>query len=149
MRPANASWEREVRRACSCAESTSARPRPLFGWHALSLRRACYEQRRADPIPCRARRPPYYGLRTSPAERQGGGMATGKLALVVGGGPAPGINGVISSVTIEAINHGLDVIGFRDGFKYLVQGNAEQIRPLRIADVSRLHLHGGSILGTS
>ena len=31
----------------------------------------------------------------------------GKLALVVGGGPAPGINGVISSVTIEAINQHL------------------------------------------
>jgi hypothetical protein len=28
----------------------------------------------------------------------------GKLALVVGGGPAPGINGVISSATIEAVN---------------------------------------------
>ena len=27
-----------------------------------------------------------------------------KLALVVGGGPAPGINGVISAVTIEALN---------------------------------------------
>lgn len=36
----------------------------------------------------------------------------GKLALVVGGGPAPGINGVISSVTIEACNHGMEVIGF-------------------------------------
>ena len=31
--------------------------------------------------------------------------------IVVGGGPAPGINGVISSVTIEAINQGLEVIG--------------------------------------
>jgi len=33
----------------------------------------------------------------------------GKLALVVGGGPAPGINGVISSVTIEAIEQGIVV----------------------------------------
>lgn len=73
----------------------------------------------------------------------------GKIALVVGGGPAPGINGVISSATIEAINHGMEVIGFRDGFKYLVQGNSEQIRKLTINDVSRLHSHGGSILGTS
>src|SRR5438132_12096928 len=73
----------------------------------------------------------------------------GKLALVVGGGPAPGINGVISSVTIEAINHNLDVVGFRDGFKYLVQGVTDQVRELTIAQVSRLHLHGGSILGTS
>src|SRR3954447_25550126 len=75
--------------------------------------------------------------------------AGGKLALVVGGGPAPGINGVISSVTIEAINHGLEVVGFRDGFKYLVQGSGEHIRKLTIPEVSRLHLHGGSVLGTS
>jgi 6-phosphofructokinase 1 len=73
----------------------------------------------------------------------------GTLALVVGGGPAPGINGVISAVTIEAINHGLDVIGVRDGFKWLVQGDAEHIRRLTINDVSRLQLTGGSILGTS
>src|SRR5437868_1505151 len=38
----------------------------------------------------------------------------GRLALLVGGGPAPGINGVISSVTIEAIELGYDVIGVRD-----------------------------------
>jgi 6-phosphofructokinase 1 len=77
-------------------------------------------------------------------------MATaGKLALIVGGGPAPGINGVISSVTIEAINHGFDVVGFRDGFKYLVQGLDSEVRPLNIEQVSRLHLKGGSILGTS
>ena len=42
----------------------------------------------------------------------------GKLALLVGGGPAPGINGVISSVTIEAIDyHDMEVIGILDGFK--------------------------------
>ena len=53
---------------------------------------------------------------------------SGRLALVVGGGPAPGINGVISAVTIEAINHGMEVIGFQDGFKWLVQGDAEPRR---------------------
>ena len=45
--------------------------------------------------------------------------SNGRLAVVVGGGPAPGINGVISAVTIEAINNDLEVIGFRDGFKWL------------------------------
>ena len=52
----------------------------------------------------------------------------GKLALLVGGGPAPGINGVISSVTIEAIEQGIEVIGFRDGFKWLVKGDADHVR---------------------
>jgi 6-phosphofructokinase 1 len=74
---------------------------------------------------------------------------TGKLALLVGGGPAPGINGVISAVTIEAVEQGLEVIGFRDGFKWLVKGDATNYRKLTIPDVKGLHLRGGSWLGTS
>jgi 6-phosphofructokinase 1 len=78
----------------------------------------------------------------------------GKLALLVGGGPAPGINGVISSVTIEACNHGMEVIGFYDGYKNAVLepdrfDPKKHLRPLTIKDVSRIHLNGGSILGTS
>lgn len=73
----------------------------------------------------------------------------GKLGIVVGGGPAPGINGVISSVTIEAINRGLDVIGIRDGFKHLAAGDFTQTRPLTIADVAPYYQRGGSLLGTS
>ncbi|MGH7221742.1 MAG: diphosphate--fructose-6-phosphate 1-phosphotransferase, partial [Gemmataceae bacterium] len=73
----------------------------------------------------------------------------GKLALLVGGGPAPGINGVISSVAIEAVEQGVEVIGFLDGFKWLVQGDAEHYRKLAIDDVKAIHLRGGSILGTS
>lgn len=73
----------------------------------------------------------------------------GKLAIVVGGGPAPGINGVISSVTIEAINHGLEVIGVRDGFKNLVAGDTTQIQPMTIPDVVPYYNRGGSMLGTS
>src|SRR4051794_39497162 len=73
----------------------------------------------------------------------------GKLALVVGGGPAPGINGVISAVTIEAINHGMEVYGARDGFKHLVEGNTDHISKLTIDAVKGYHLRGGSMLGTS
>jgi len=71
------------------------------------------------------------------------------LALVVGGGPAPGINGVISSATIEAINQGVDVVGIVGGFKTLFEGREGDIRRLTIDDVSRLHTQGGSILKTS
>src|SRR5689334_13533795 len=77
------------------------------------------------------------------------GTRIGKLALVVGGGPAPGINGVISAVTIEAINHGVEVLGVQDGFKWLVQGNLDRVRKLSINDVKAIHLRGGSVLGTS
>src|SRR4051794_38193147 len=65
---------------------------------------------------------------------------SGRLALVVGGGPAPGINGVISSVTIEAVEQGFEVIGFQDGFKWLVQGDSSHYRPLSIDDVKGIHL---------
>lgn len=74
---------------------------------------------------------------------------SGKLALLVGGGPAPGINGVISSATIEAIKQGYEVIGFRDGYKWLARGDSKHLVPLGIDDVSGIHLRGGSILGTS
>ncbi len=71
------------------------------------------------------------------------------LGILVGGGPAPGINGVISAVTIEAINEGKTVIGILDGFRWLAQGDKKHIRDLTINDTSRIHLTGGSILGTS
>jgi 6-phosphofructokinase len=97
----------------------------------------------------------------------------GRVAIVVGGGPAPGINGVISSVTIEAINQGLEVFGIRDGFKHLTTGDLAQFtkltlpdaeamtlsgqspnpsspaRKLTIPDVAPHYQRGGSILGTS
>jgi len=78
-------------------------------------------------------------------------MGTGqrRLGILVGGGPAPGINSAISSATIEARNRGLDVVGIYDGFEHLVNGRTDMIRPLAIADVSRIHAQGGSILRTS
>lgn len=74
---------------------------------------------------------------------------SGKLAILVGGGPAPGINSVIAATAIEAINCGFTVLGIQDGFKWLVQRDASKLRTLEIPDVSRIHLAGGSMLGTS
>jgi 6-phosphofructokinase 1 len=78
-----------------------------------------------------------------------GAPRNGRLALLVGGGPAPGINGVISAATIEARNHGLEVIGFQDGFHWLMRADDQHWRPLEIADVKDHALRGGSILGTA
>jgi 6-phosphofructokinase 1 len=72
-----------------------------------------------------------------------------RLGILVGGGPAPGINAVISAATIEALNQGFEVVGIRDGFKHLVRRDPTALRPLAIDDVSRVHLLGGSMLGTS
>jgi 6-phosphofructokinase 1 len=71
------------------------------------------------------------------------------LAILVGGGPAPGINAVISAATIEARNHGLRVLGCYDGFKWLVQEDTSHTVELSIEDVSRIHFEGGSVLRTS
>ncbi|HXU90396.1 MAG TPA: diphosphate--fructose-6-phosphate 1-phosphotransferase [Methylomirabilota bacterium] len=71
------------------------------------------------------------------------------LAILVGGGPAPGINAVISAATIEARNHGLRVLGCYDGFKWLAQGDTQHVVDLQINDTSRIHFDGGSIIRTS
>jgi 6-phosphofructokinase 1 len=71
------------------------------------------------------------------------------VGIIVGGGPAPGINGVISSATIEAINEGKTVIGIAGGFKALFDGDVTSVLPLTIESVSWLHSQGGSILRTS
>lgn len=71
------------------------------------------------------------------------------VGIIVGGGPAPGINGVISAVTIEAINHGKKVVGIVGGFTTLFEGRKDAFMPLTINDVSRIHTSGGSILRTS
>ncbi len=71
------------------------------------------------------------------------------LGIIVGGGPAPGINGTISAATIEAINQGKKVVGIKGGFKPLFDGNLSCAMPLTVDDVSRIHTKGGSILRTS
>jgi 6-phosphofructokinase 1 len=71
------------------------------------------------------------------------------VGIIVGGGPAPGINGVISSATIEAINEGRQVVGIMGGFKSLFAGDLTCAIPLTIPDVSMIHTQGGAILKTS
>ena len=72
-----------------------------------------------------------------------------KLAILVGGGPAPGINSVIGAATIRAALEGMDVVGIRDGFEGLMHGDIEHIVPLTIEGVSRIHFRGGSHIGIS
>ena len=80
-------------------------------------------------------------------QRDGDRQAT--LGILVGGGPAPGINGVISSAAIEAINCGLRVVGLRDGYRWLAEGDTSHVVELKLDEVSRIHSTGGSILRTS
>ncbi|OGU72698.1 MAG: 6-phosphofructokinase [Ignavibacteria bacterium RBG_16_34_14] len=72
-----------------------------------------------------------------------------KLAILVGGGPAPGINSVIGAATIRASVEGVEVLGIRDGFKWLMIGDISHTKELTIDSVSRIHFRGGSYIGIS
>jgi ATP-dependent phosphofructokinase / diphosphate-dependent phosphofructokinase len=76
-------------------------------------------------------------------------VVTKLLAILVGGGPAPGINSVISAATIRGRLEGVEVVGIRDGFEWLMQGNIDRVVPLDIDQVSRIHFRGGSHIGIS
>jgi 6-phosphofructokinase 1 len=71
------------------------------------------------------------------------------MAILVGGGPAPGINSVISAATIRAALEGIEVLGIRDGFEWIMHGDVDHVRPLTIEEVSRIHFRGGSHIGIS
>jgi 6-phosphofructokinase 1 len=71
------------------------------------------------------------------------------FGILVGGGPAPGINGVIGAATILARRHSARVLGIVEGFRWLMEGDTSRVAELRIGQVSRVHLLGGSILQTS
>ena len=72
-----------------------------------------------------------------------------RLAILVGGGPAPGINSVIGAATIRGLLDGVEVLGIRDGFEWIMQGDIDHVRPLTIDEVSRIHFRGGSHIGIS
>jgi 6-phosphofructokinase len=76
-------------------------------------------------------------------------MAINRIGILVGGGPAPGTNGVIAAVAIETIKAGATAIGFHDGFEWLAQHYTDEQHELTVDEVSRIHLDGGVLLGTS
>jgi 6-phosphofructokinase len=76
-------------------------------------------------------------------------MPIKRIGIVVGGGPAPGTNGVIGAVALEAIKVGCVPIGFHDGFDWLAQRYTDEQHELTIDEVSRVHLDGGVLLGSS
>jgi ATP-dependent phosphofructokinase / diphosphate-dependent phosphofructokinase len=74
---------------------------------------------------------------------------TKRLAILVGGGPAPGINSVITAAVIRGRLEGFEILGIRDGFEWIMQGNIDRVVPLDIEHVSRIHFRGGSHIGIS
>ncbi|MBV8116772.1 MAG: 6-phosphofructokinase, partial [Candidatus Eremiobacteraeota bacterium] len=71
------------------------------------------------------------------------------LGILVGGGPAPGINGVIASAASEAMNCGLRAVGIYDGYRDLAAGTPPSLLELTRDEIARIGNSGGSILRTS
>lgn len=69
------------------------------------------------------------------------------IGVLTSGGDCPGLNAAIRGVGKAAIEmHGMEVIGFRDGFRGLVQ---DRTMPLEHRLLSGILTDGGTILGTS
>ena len=79
-------------------------------------------------------------------------MAIQKIALSTGGGDAPGLNAVIRSIVLSALNRGWECFGIRDGYNGLLvpeeYPNGGVISLDRDAVRGITHL-GGTILGTT
>src|SRR5918997_2028204 len=70
-----------------------------------------------------------------------------RIGVLTGGGDCPGLNAVIRSVVRTASTHyGSEVIGFRDGWRGLLE---DRTTPLDIAAVDGLLTRGGTTLGSA
>jgi len=71
-----------------------------------------------------------------------------RIAVLTGGGDAPGLNAVIRAVTKSAIQvYGWEVLGVRDGFDGFLK--PQGVFPLRLEDVRGILPRGGTILGAA
>lgn len=70
-----------------------------------------------------------------------------RIGVLTGGGDCPGLNAVIRAVTKSAISkYNMEVVGFLDGFKGLVENNYIH---LDLKAISGIGYRGGTILGSS
>ena len=69
-----------------------------------------------------------------------------KIGILTGGGDCPGLNAVIRAVVRRAQSFGIEVLGIRNGFLGLIEGDVE---PLTGFSVTGILPKGGTILGTS
>jgi phosphofructokinase-like protein len=70
-----------------------------------------------------------------------------RIGVLTGGGDCPGLNAVIRAVVRKGVDvHGLDFVGYRDGWKGPLEG---QTMELGIPQVRGILPRGGTILGTS
>ena len=73
-------------------------------------------------------------------------MSIHKIGILTAGGDCPGLNAVVRAVSKNALGHGIEVLGFKNGFDGLVRNEF-----INITDetVSNFLTQGGTILGSS
>lgn len=69
-----------------------------------------------------------------------------RLGILTGGGDCPGLNPVIRAVVRKAHLEGYEVLGIKNGWKGIIEGDAAPLDP---RSVSGILPKGGTILGTS
>ena len=69
-----------------------------------------------------------------------------RIGILTAGGDCPGLNAVIRAVVRRALSDDVEVLGVKNGWRGLVEGDVE---PLTRASVTGILPRGGTILGTS
>lgn len=74
-------------------------------------------------------------------------MARKTIGILTAGGDSPGLNAAIRGIGKAAVNgHGMRLVGFRDGFRGLMENRIERLGPAQLSGILTV---GGTILGTS
>lgn len=69
-----------------------------------------------------------------------------KIGILTSGGDSPGMNAAIRSVTRVALSNGIEVVGIKDGYKGLVNGDYVKFDRSSVSDILS---RGGTILGSA
>ncbi len=69
-----------------------------------------------------------------------------RVAVLTSGGDAPGMNAALRAVVRVGVSRGLEVIGVRQGYSGLIEGQVQPLGPRDVAGI--IHL-GGTMLGSA
>src|SRR5690242_16026137 len=70
-----------------------------------------------------------------------------KIGILTSGGDCPGLNAVIRGAVLKGVAvHGQQFMGYRDGWRGVVEGDAIELPRTMVRGIAKL---GGTILGTS
>ncbi|WP_448607910.1 6-phosphofructokinase [Geodermatophilus sp. URMC 60] len=69
-----------------------------------------------------------------------------RIGILTGGGDCPGLNAVIRAIVRKSVQSGDEVVGFRDGWRGVLEGDTVQ---MDLAAVRGILPRGGTVLGTS